>query len=143
MIDWLLKNMTNIANLASILGFVLTVFVLLSLRRIRKHYSSKVRIPVLMKTLRKATSSLIEYMNDYENSTEDILLKLGTIEVTIRAIRRRISGDSKKLVKRATTMLKGINRKEMSRESVSAVYAQLSKVVESIKQDIEDRNWEN
>ena len=143
MIDWLLKNMTNIANLASILGFVLTVFVLLSLRRIRKYYSSKVRIPVLMKTLRKATSSLIEYMNDYENSTEDILLKLGTIEVTIRAIRRRISGDSKKLVKRATTMLKGINRKEMSRESVSAVYAQLSKVVESIKQDIEDRNWEN
>lgn len=66
-----------VGNLLSIASFVLTIFVLLNLRKLRNTYKLRVRGPSLIKDLSKCASNLSGLMDDYNESLPQITEELG------------------------------------------------------------------
>lgn len=135
-------NLNNIGSIASIAGFIVTVLVFLSLRRIRRFYFVRVRIPKLAESLSSRVSKISNYMNDYENSNNNILVELAEIEAVLKSMKGKVIGDSKKSVKTSIRKISEINRSNISYDLVMENYVQLRNTLEVIKQSVEDWKWE-
>jgi len=56
-----------VGNLLSIVSFVLTIFVLLNVRKLRNVYKLKARGPSLIKDLSKSASNISSLLNEYND----------------------------------------------------------------------------
>ena len=61
-----------LADLASITALFISIYLIIALKQIRKHFLFKARFPELKNSLEKMASQLSELLNEYQNSVKDI-----------------------------------------------------------------------
>src|SRR6266852_8606829 len=99
------KNLLNretfyiIGNVFSILSFILSIFVLWNIRKLRNAYRLRARGPSLIRDLSKAASNLSKFMNDFDEFIPQISQELGKVGVKLKSLKRKLTGDPKKSVK--------------------------------------------
>lgn len=105
--NWLNNNFDGIANWCSILGLVITLFVLFSLKNIRKHFKSKGRFPEIVSQLEEFSMDLNACTNNIEASKNEIIAIIKRLEFTLKSL-RKISNDQ--IVKNIDILITRISR---------------------------------
>jgi hypothetical protein len=131
-----------IGNTFSIASFVLSVFVLWNIRKLRKTYGLRARGPTLIRELSKLASNLSKFLNAYDDFLPQITEELARAAVKLRSLRRRLSGDQKSLVKDALARIDQCEVTVQNETQVRLVYVEIVKVVEELKDYQKDLDWE-
>jgi len=131
-----------LGNLLSIVSFFLTIFVLLNIRKIRNAYKLRVRGPSLIKDLSKSASNLSDLMNDYQEFIPQIAEELGKVGVKLRSLKRKLSGTSRRSVGHVITYIDQCEISPQNEAQVRRTYIEIIKVIEELKDNQKDLDWE-
>ncbi|HEY0081236.1 MAG TPA: hypothetical protein VGB61_00490, partial [Pyrinomonadaceae bacterium] len=99
-----------IANFLEIIGFVLTVIVVFSVRRINNFYVFKGRVPEQTETLDKHASALSEYHRAFSESFQQIKLELKISEGTINSLRKKVDRSTRRSLDRVLELIVEYNK---------------------------------
>jgi hypothetical protein len=133
--------LADAGSIASLVSLALTGYVALSLRKIKNTYIFRIRAPEFIKALLNHASTLNDYGNDYDNSTQEIGDELARADVKLRSMEGRMRGESKAAVKQLRVLIEGYND-EPSREKFRLIYRGIQRVVEEIRESREDLSLE-
>jgi len=133
----------DIANVSSVLSLLLTVYVLYTVRKIKSYYVFKARVPELVHQIAEQASRLALFHNDYKNSRQQIALELGQVEVTLSSLRKKVDRQTKKRITSAVERIGEWNSYKEDKNRLWAVYVDLQKVIQEVKNVQEDREWES
>jgi hypothetical protein len=86
---WLSNNFDSIANLCSILGFIITCYVMYNLKTIRKHFEFKARTPELVMQLEEFSRHLNTYTDDIGSNKNDIVVVIKKLEYTLKSLKKK------------------------------------------------------
>jgi hypothetical protein len=140
---------SDLADILSVIGFGitliglgLTIYVLLTIRKIKSYYVFKARVPDLLKAMSKHGSKLAQFHNDFENSKPQILLEVGQAEVTLKSLNAKVDKQIKISI---NEVAKQISDYKTYQEKSRAwnIYISLQKVNQEITNLQEDRKWES
>ena len=106
-------SITDIGSVASILGFLLTILIFLSLRSIRRFYVFTARVPELLSKLKKHAGEISKYQRNFSDSQQEIDLELKTAEVVLKSLKKKVGRQTKysinKVLKTFNTYNNGLN----------------------------------
>lgn len=96
----------------------------------------------MIKDLHKLASNLSGYLNDYSDSTMQIVEELGKIGSKLKSLQSKLSGDPKNAVKRVRDYIDRCEVKSENDEQVRKVHIEIIKVIEELKDYQKDLDWE-
>lgn len=131
-----------VGNLLSIASFVLTIFVLLNVRHLRNAYKLRVRGPSLIRDLSKCASNLSGFMNDYHEFLPQIEVELGKVAVKLRSMKSKLNGSAKRSVKHVIAYIDQCEINAQNEQQVRRTYVEIRKVIEELKDNQKDLDWE-
>ena len=135
-------SLTEVGDLASIVGLAVTIGILLTVRTIKKHYLFSARAPQLVRRLTLHLKSVSGYLNDYDTLGGNAALELRRTRATLGSIHRKLEGRTRKSVKRLMKLLDKHKDVEIGESEVRNIYLELAQVVEEIKDYKADQLWE-
>lgn len=133
----------GIANLLSIVGFIITLYVFFAVRGIKKFYQFKARVPDLNKKLRAHSSELSNCLNDFDGSSPKIEEELALVEITLKSIKRKTDGDIKQSISNALKQIRNYPSVNEKQHELRSIYVHLIQIVEEITDRRKDQQWEN
>jgi len=131
-----------IGNIFSIASFILSIFVLWNIRKLRNAYRLRARGPSLIKDLSKAASNLSKFMNNYDEFMPQVSEELGRVGVKLKNLRSKLSGPPKRSVKRVLSYVDQCEVTIQNEDQVRLVYGEVLKVIEELKDNQKDLDWE-
>ncbi len=131
-----------VGNIFSIASFFLSLFVLWNIRKLRNAYRLRARGPALIKDLSKAASNLSKLMNEYEDLLPQVSEEMGRVGVKLRSLKLKLSGGPKKSIKRVLAYVDQCEVTVQNEEQVRLVYREILKVIEELKDNQKDLDWE-
>ena len=135
-------TLTDIGSAASILGFLLTIIIFLTLRSIRRFYVFTARVPELLKKLINHASKISEYQKEFSNSQQEIELELAKTEVVLNSLKKKVSRQTKSAVNSMLKTVKSYNNSSNDSNSLWAVYVEIQKLITEIQELQSDLKWE-
>lgn len=129
-----------IGNIASIIGAVISLWVLWDVKRLRAHFLFRTRIPDLLKSLKKHVNTLSESLRNYEENQRDIETVLPVCESTLKNLKAKVHGDARQTTK---TLLEKIRRrtKPTSKDEAWEIYDELQALLEALNHLWKDKKW--
>ena len=100
------------------------------------------RGPSLIRDLSKAASNLSKFMNDFDEFIPQVSQELGKAGVKLNSLKRKLTGDPKKSVKRVILYIDQCKVNVQNEEQVRLVYVEILKVIEELKDYQKDLDWE-
>ena len=135
------EAVTAFANLSSIVGLAVTIFVMRTVYQLRRHYDSLVRLPELRAQLELQTSALAELMNDFKGNAENIALELAKLEPVLKAVQRRLPWSEREALKDALTTIARMMYRAPTENLVRDVYRSLHRILGDLEQRERDSKW--
>lgn len=132
--------LSGTADVISIIGFVLTFLVLLSVNRIKTDFLHLIRLPALSKQLAGHTSAISDKMHTFPATKNDILKELSLAIVTVEHLRKKTKGIAvlKTLNKE---LLKHKDNGNISVDQVWSIYRKMLEAGQNISLLLEDKKW--
>ncbi len=157
------EYVTAIGIIASILSLIISFFVLINVRRIRRSYLFRARVPELIEKLSNTASSISEQLNYFDGMTVNISKTLGDAEVNLKSLKSKVKGELNKDVKLLLSQIDSLNsmdtsffkslKKLFGKESsvnnenykikIQKIYVSLYKITEKSKNILDDYQWGN
>jgi hypothetical protein len=138
---WLSFSLASISGWASILSLLLTGWVWLELRNIRKTYLFRARVPEINVKLSKFASEIADGMNNYNESTSEIAVAVGQSDALLKSLHSKTSGSSKSQAKTCLGLASAYLR-EPSEAKIRELYVALRKLEAAVEEQLEDLKWE-
>ena len=136
------SSFTAVVNFLSILGFAVTIYVGLGIRKIRSHFVAKIRVPELKLRLTTHVSNLAGFFNDYSNNKESIETEIAQIEPVLQAIKKRLGWSERTKIKHAIRILIAQQRNTQSTATEArTIYNILNGIVAELEQWENDKKW--
>jgi len=137
----ILNQLHTYGSISSILGAVITFYILWTIRKIRTHFLSKARIPEILRSLEKNAGDLSKYLREFNDSQREIATILGIVIAILKNLKPKISGVA---VKSTKTALKRIreNQKSLTKDATWESYNNLQALIEELRQYQKDIKWE-
>lgn len=135
-------NFYVIGNLFSIASFVISVFVLWNVRKIRAAYRFRARGPLLIKELSRTSTNINKFLNEYDDSLGQIREQMTRAAVKLRSLRRNVSRPQQQSIRRVLGDIDHCEISVQNEEQVRIVYIELFKVIEELKDYQKDLDWE-
>jgi hypothetical protein len=133
-----------LVNITSLIGFLLTIWVLFDVRNIKSYYVFKVRVPQHVKKLKKYAANLSEYMNDFEGMLPQVEMELASIEVELESLRRKLDRKPGRPVDQLLRDVKAYNKAQTKDiKALRRIHIDLHKAVTRIEEIQEDLRWES
>lgn len=135
------------ADCSSIIGLIITLFVLKRVGEIQRRFMFTARVPDLKSKLSGKASKLIELQADFENKFNEIHTELARIEVHLNSLNKKVNKENRVSIKEALRLIRDY-RKEAKKKNtgdenkLSEIYTQLQKIIEEINELIKDSEWE-
>ena len=139
----ILKRITlsDIGNVASILGLLITILVLINLRNIKRFYVFTARVPELLEKLGKHAGKISVFQKDFSNSGREIELELAEAEIVLKSLRTKLNRQAKSSAKRVLNTVKRYNRTNPNQESLWTVYVEIQKLISEVQELQSDLKW--
>ena len=131
-------------SVSSILGLLITVWILLNLHGIRKDFLFRARIPQLIRKLKEHSSRLNKHLQDFSGSGQMIDLELGKCRANLRSLRSKLPRNSKRSVKKLEKQIQKNTptKSESSKDKIWEIYTDLNSLIEEMKNLEQDKQWE-
>lgn len=136
------KYLAEVGSISSVISLGVSIYVALSLRKIRNTYIFRARAPQFVRALKNHASTLIQYGSDIDNSRREIEVELTKIDVRARTMQSRMRGESRRAAKRLRMVIKAYEVDPTSQDKFYAVYKAVLRVVEEVKELREDLSQE-
>lgn len=134
---------TAFVNFLSILGFIVTIYVGLGIRKIRNQYAAKIRVPELKEQLQKHVSNLSGFLNDYANNINSIAIEIAQLEPVLQAIKKRLKWSERGKINKALKMLTNRQKYIQGNENgVRNIFNFLYGLISELEQWENDKNVE-
>jgi len=141
--EWITKlSLSDLGSISSLASLLVTIWIAISVRKIKSFYLFTARVPELGRRLRRHSSNLAKYMNDPVSFKERISEEIVAAEVTVTSLQRKLSGREKKNVKDLLTGIRRANKAEFQLSEVREVYLLMIRVNEHLKDLQSDLRWE-
>lgn len=134
----------QIGTLSSILSFVITIFVWMSVKKIKDFYLFTARFPDLTTRLSELASGLSDGLNAYEGITTKIKKILIDIEVILKSLRKKSNGDVKKSINLLIKEIQKVssNAENIPKEMLENIHISTYKVIKQCEDLYEESRWE-
>ncbi|GEM_PF-1848036 len=142
------KDLSNntfsyIGSIASIIGFLISAWVLFKIRIIESHFLFKVRFPTLKRQVGKHSATISRHLNSFPDSANEIEIELKKCQADLKNLKSKLNGSSKTSVKE---ILKNINKlpsplNEYSKQSIREVHLSLVLLEQDLDNLKEDLQW--
>lgn len=139
--DLISNTFTAIVNVLSVIGFVITIFVMLGVRQIKGHYTSRIRVPELKDKVVSLASQLGTLLNDYKNNKNHIELEIARIGPVLKAIKKRLSWTERNKVNETLKLLKKHESYGCNEERTRTIYNLLHGISAELEQWENDKKW--
>jgi hypothetical protein len=134
---------SDAASVASILGFLITVWVAWTIRTIKAHFFAKARLPEYQKKLEKSASALSAMLGQAVSGLPEMQAELSRLcahaKSAHRACPRSLKADLKELIQ----MVEGHSRLEDTRrmQNLRDIYAKALTCATALRNHVEDSEW--
>jgi len=135
------SEFTAIVNVLSVIGFVITIIVMVGVRQIKGHYTSRIRVPELKLQLVNLASQLGTLLNDYLNNKDFIEVEIARVEPVLKAIKKRLGLTERDKVNEALKSLRQLERHGSNEARVRAIYNRLHGINAELEQWENDKKW--
>jgi hypothetical protein len=139
------EGLSVLADILSVVGFVIQLIVLILVRKIVRYYVFKGRIPDLLNRLDSHASKVVSLHQRFEDSREQILLELKSSEVTLKSIKQKAGSPIKQSAKRVLKLISTYNSRipsHQNKDSLFSIYAEMRGLVDEIENHRKDTDWE-
>lgn len=145
----------NAGNISSIIGLVISIYLIFGIKRIHNHFLFKARFPKLKFALTKRATELNDLINDFESNEFKIKHNLRLVGAILKNLERKVHGEIKKSVsqlrfeiKQYTSTNSSLNKlfgnyKPLTNENALDMYSKIQVCIEELNQKLEDSKWEN
>ena len=153
---------STVGALSSFAGFILSAFVFLTVRKIKKFYIFTARVPQVNEKLVEIASSISDHLNTFDGYTTKTYEILANAEINLKSLSRKIDGPLKKEVDKLVKSICSINKRHhpifqsiinliassstnngiSEKESLEMIYVSLYKVTNECNARYEDARWE-
>lgn len=133
---------TVLVNVSSVVSLLLTVWVLIGVRSIRRSYTFTARAPELAKELSKRTSKILDYRKDFDHNLLEIDQELVQVRVTLNSLEKKVNRPFRKSITEATRTISSYSSGNKDKDALIVVYLALVKVVSELEELQKDRIWE-
>ncbi len=135
--------LSSTGSVASIGGLIITIVVMINVRRIRKGFLFRARFPELLGRLENYTNELPILLESFNANRTEIEQTLSACNADLRNLSTKI--DNKFLrndIVKLMRMISDVGRVELeSKEIVSNIFLKLSFLVQSLKNFKNDQDW--
>lgn len=100
--EWL-SDINTFGSAASIIGLIVTIFLFIEARSIRKSFLRRARLPELNKDLAKAASEISVHIKAWESNKEPALEKFSHAKALLENIRKKLPEDERRMVEKYLT----------------------------------------
>lgn len=146
----LLEWLSPVADVLSVLGFGMTLWVLLLTRSIKRTFALRARTPQLRLSLTAAVNSLRPLIKDWPTNRNDALGVLANARALLENLQAKLPRNDRAAVDRIVRELNGrrislfrrIHPAEYSEDDLWKIFADLQAVVTSLEQREKDVTWE-
>jgi hypothetical protein len=138
-------TLSDYGNIASIAGFILTIFILLNVRSLRKQYTFKARVPELTRKLNSHASKLADYHQNFEDSREEIILELANSEAVLKSLGEKVNKSTRGSIKILLAQIKEYNLYKANNNADflwNRIYVLMRKLVTELGELQQDLKWE-
>ena len=132
----------TIASIASIVSLLLTISVLVSVRRIQSFYVFTARVPELAEKLGSHYSKIVDYRNDFDSNIPNISLELVRAQAVLKNLKQKVTNPSKKEIAQLLKTIRGYQRKSNDKDKLWEVIVSMSGVLAEIEELQADKKWE-
>jgi len=128
------------ADVVTIVGALISLWVAITLRQIKRQYAFRARLPELMKTLRAHAKRTSDLMESFEKARTEISTAMVTLESTLRNVKARASGRPRVAAKSLIARLKRLQRPPTADE-VWEVYQDVQGLIQDLQHFEKDAHW--
>ncbi|MFO1431348.1 MAG: hypothetical protein U1F76_14600 [Candidatus Competibacteraceae bacterium] len=139
------------ADIASLLGFLITVWILLQTTSIKRYFVLRVRVPESRQSLEKISSALLQNLHKWPDSQSEIGADLARAQAVLMNLSRKLPRKEGKLISELLQRIgtpkprilsrKYPEQKATSKDELWEVYNKLQGVIESLNQTEQDSRW--
>jgi hypothetical protein len=134
-------TLSDIGSIASIIGLIFTILVLIDVRRLKSYYLFTARMPELARKLREHTLNIAEYLSDFEKSIQDISVELARLEVVLNSLSRKLDRTSSETVVQLLKYLKNYDVERAGKTGLRKIHVYVNKILDEIEDLQEDLKW--
>jgi hypothetical protein len=136
------ETFTAFSNISAIISAFVSIYLFVTIRRLKTRYLFKVRAPELLNELNTHASNLANYMNDFIDSIDQIKLELGRIEVKLGVLKRKVPRNTRKSIERVVRYINNYKADDRKQNKLFEVYVEMQKLTDEINNIYEDRKLE-
>lgn len=135
-------TLSDISNIASVVGLALTLWVALNVRKIKNHYLLTARVPELSRKLSQHRRQLCKYLNDAEANRHQIEEELAAAKATAQSLEAKLTGRHRESIKLLLKAIREQERQLTTETGTRAIYRRIVHVSEELENMIEDLKWD-
>ena len=130
--------LSPIADWASLLSLVASGLALFEITRLRRHIIDRVRLPVLVASLRKHGKNFADHLKSYESpeGRQEFSLEIAKCETNLRLVRTKISRTGRQRADELLKLIKGYRASDATGDQTEAawrIYTDLNGLLEELK----------
>lgn len=134
---------TRLGSISSIIGLLLTIFILYKLRRIHRNFLFQARFPDLKRKITRHRSNLSKLLTTYDGSADQVEIELRKCQSNLCSLKRKVARSLRGDIKRLVKHIKNISRSSShpSKEEIRKVYISLVFIEQELENFSEDIKW--
>lgn len=141
--------LSTVADVLSIIGFIVGLFVFYNVRAIRRSFILKARIPEAAQELKRLTSDLSKQMGQWPQQSTQVHATLERLSAILSNLLPKLAGDERKRVSKLLRSLRrpwwqflGSHRAvRFQKDEIWELYGMAEGVIELLKQSHKDSRW--
>lgn len=150
--SYLPQWLTDTASISSLIGLIITIFVLYEAKKISQFYLMRVRLPEIINDLENISTKLPEITKNWEESKHERTKELARCNSILKNLKPKLEKYHQKSIKDVIKILESKNifglsfgnkyMSELSQEQIFNIFEKLQIVVEDLKQKNKNLKWE-
>jgi len=131
----------DIGAVASVVGLAITVFIAFGVRKIKRSFLAKARLPELIRRLDKHASRLSSYLSDFPRFGDKARYELAQSQATLRSVERKLQGEQRRSCRTVRKMISKQRRRNVTSDDVARTYEEMTFLLQALKEYQQDLIW--
>lgn len=130
----------DVGETASVIGLLISIYVLYELKIMKRKFLFKARIPGLIRSLKTHATRISERFSDFDDSMRELETDLTRCAATLKNLRSKVGGDTRQATRQ---LLKQIQKrkKPLQKEEVWQIYNDLQALIDILGHLQKDIKW--
>jgi hypothetical protein len=131
---WTWFSSSGIGHLASVLGFLLSVYIAVTALRINRLVFINRHLPRYLKNIEEYSSRIIDLLKSFNQTVDEILDELAKCEIDLKAVKKNVPRGKRNSVSRLIKLIRHhSNKKKITEESARTIYRNLLSVAQELR----------